>query len=126
MCSTDACDPTGADRANPAPETPQDSLLRLPAEPAAGSAAAPAGQPRQHPAGQLTGQPVGQLTGQPVGQFTGQPVGQLDSAIEDLAAAAQSGTAEADDQLTDMLAAVWGLVAKLDPDLARRLDTYRS
>jgi hypothetical protein len=106
MCSMDTCDPTGADRANPAPETPQDSLLRLPAEPAGGSAAASARQPIRHPAGQ--------------------PVGQLDSAIEDLAAAAQSGTADADDQLTDMLAAVWGLVAKLDPDLARRLDAYRS
>ncbi len=55
-----------------------------------------------------------------------QPAGRLGSAIEDLAAAAQSGTADADDdRLTDMLAAAWGLVAELDPDLARRLDAYR-
>jgi hypothetical protein len=87
----------------------------------------PDGAPRAIPAAELPPAGVPTPARQPAEQPTGPSAGQLGSAIEDLAAAAQSGTTDADDErLTDMLAAVWGLVAELDPDLARRLDAYRS
>jgi hypothetical protein len=86
----------------------------------------PDGAPRAIPAAERGPAAAPAPARQPAGSSAGQPVGRLGSAIEDLAAAAQSRTADADERLTDMLAAVWSLVAELDPDLASRLDAYRS
>ena len=50
------------------------------------------------------------------------PVGRLARAIEDLAADCRDGTA--DSQLAERIARLWGMIADLDPDLARRRSGY--
>jgi hypothetical protein len=110
MCSRDESDRNGLQCAVPAAAEPSRQ-----ASPRVQRLARQQIQPPAH-------EPVRQRAQEPAHE----PVRQLDSAIEDLAVAARSGNAPADDdRLTDMLAEVWGLVAELDPELARRLDTYR-
>jgi hypothetical protein len=52
-------------------------------------------------------------------------VAQLGRAIEELAEAARERGLSAE-ELTAALARVWGMVADLDPELARRLAAYES
>ena len=50
------------------------------------------------------------------------PLSRLARAIEDLAADCRDGTV--DSQLAERIAVVWGMVADLDPELARRWSGY--
>jgi hypothetical protein len=47
----------------------------------------------------------------------------LTRAIDELAAASRAGTAPGD--LNERIARLWGMVADLDPELARRLSRYQ-
>lgn len=50
------------------------------------------------------------------------PVGRLARAIEDLAADCRGGAA--DSQVAERIARIWGMIADLDPELARRRSGY--
>jgi hypothetical protein len=50
------------------------------------------------------------------------PVARLAHAIEDLAADCRDGAA--DSQLAERIARLWGMIADLDPELARRRSGY--
>jgi hypothetical protein len=49
-------------------------------------------------------------------------LGNLIEAIDELAADSQAGTAHA--HLAERIAAIWGMIADLDPELARRRPGY--
>jgi predicted AAA+ superfamily ATPase len=50
------------------------------------------------------------------------PVARLTRAIEDLAADCRDGAV--DSQLAERIAGLWGMIADLDPELARRRSGY--
>ncbi|MGH3155686.1 MAG: hypothetical protein ACRDNF_03780 [Streptosporangiaceae bacterium] len=50
------------------------------------------------------------------------PLGRLARAIDDLAADSREGTAQAD--AAERIARLWGMLADLDPELARRRPGY--